>query len=536
MQNYWKLEVPNGFYNVTLYGGQYNYRNLYGYMCAVGNVQMIPGTVNYGSWAHRYWDYWQLVEVHDGVLTVQGGSDDTNMASQEVCDSIAALKIEPVEDLTMVERSWLPPQNDPWLQIELDDVLEVGLVSIFNQDLTHCSSYWLYIGNKCRPADTGKPMHKFHGLHDYSGFTVRVSLDPCTSKSCSGYICGGNGTAASEHHVSCNGYKGKYVSVTFPGADRVLSLDYFTVHTTQPKLLVEEGTPNICYGLQPMAPTSTRNEYEISYDTEDPIFYSTCFVREKDITWLNLGEKVVGTPWRFNANCVECEAYHNNQNLPEFYTPKWPMSFNDCYDCDSNVPPVVDSDMRTYEDRYCHPDTEACTLLGYEADYCQKRLYMPFRETDRYTNFVNLDECHSLARADDECGNVYYHDDLNNYCYCVRKDECCVGGNGAGCYLTDTVEDLRDVYEIDMGEPNPACEGGILSGNGILCCHPDCVDHQGNSVCGVEGTDGDYSPCLMPHVPAMCCETGLLKYCDQAGFPCLVPTAPTNRNKQNYLH
>ena len=512
--------MPNGVYEVNQTGGVKacggsRCYDLYGYMCAIGNVRM---THERETWSDddlvvpRVFSHVQLVEVVDGKLTLQGASDDTNVNDNKGCSSISSLTITPVPIPHEMPESWLPAQTSPWMQIELEEPKEVGLVTIYNQDIQHCSAYWLYIGNKCRPMNPdNRPLHVFHGLQDYAGFTVRVSDEPCSeAEGCSGAVCGSNSTAGSEHSVFCNGVVGKYVSVTLPGKNRVLSLYSMEAYTTNPTLLDADNN-HICYGLVHMSADTINNEYTISYDPEHPVFHSTCYQRAEGVEWIPLGPTPPIATWRYNGKCVDCEAYHKNLDLVDFGVPSWPMSSEYCFDCDAHVPPDS-SVLPTYAGSQCRSSPQqACLDLGYETGFCERRLYMPWRE-NAPADIVTLEECHLLARNDMNCSNVYYHDGYLQRCFCVLEHECC--GEEAGC--TVETNSNRDIYEIDMGAPNSNCTGlnGLLSPDQTMCCHPDCVNDVGDNVCGTES-------CQDSNTPAMCCKTGLLKECYEHTFPWL---------------
>ena len=74
-----------------------------------------------------------------------------------------------------------------------------------------------------------------------------------------------------------------------------------------------------------------------------------------------------------------------------------------------------------------------------------------------------------LGKTDPECGNSYFMGS-DRYCYCWRKDACC------GSCLVGAINQVFDLYEVDLGEPNPTCQDGLLSKDGTLCCSIVCQD------------------------------------------------------------
>ena len=72
-----------------------------------------------------------------------------------------------------------------------------------------------------------------------------------------------------------------------------------------------------CYGVEARESSSTAPEYVVSHDPEDPAFYSTCYVRERNVTWLprvaGKEEPLREARWRFQNHCLDCGNYHENR-------------------------------------------------------------------------------------------------------------------------------------------------------------------------------------------------------------------------------
>ena len=72
----------------------------------------------------------------------------------------------------------------------------------------------------------------------------------------------------------------------------------------------------ICYGVEARPQTETEPEYIVSEDPMDPVFYSTCYVRDKDIKWLPPPGGAPSPPkarWRFNGQCIDCKTYNQSK-------------------------------------------------------------------------------------------------------------------------------------------------------------------------------------------------------------------------------
>jgi len=141
-----------------------------------------------------------------------------------------------------------------------------------------------------------------------------------------------------------------------------------------------------------------------------------------------------------------------------------------------------------------------------------------------------LSECEPLVAADASCSGLWAYDPSYGHCWCWRNDECCGGESAFGtfnasqsfdysesrCTMSSSQEG-RNLYELDLGEANPTCEGGLLSPDGTVCCRSSCVDEDGVNKCGSD-IDGDSNPSC--NIYGLCCAEGLQKSCSEYGFPC----------------
>ena len=245
---------------------------------------------------------------------------------------------------------------------------------------------------------------------------------------CPGTICAINGTSHLVNPdllVDCRGEVGKYLSLQLPGTNRVLGLVSLEPHTTKPDLLSgEEGF--VCYGVRSIVPTPLEPEYHVTSDPEDPTFYSTCYVRKENITWLPPIIQSVYTQWSYNHFCVDCEDYHRNSDLNNDIFPvvPWHVSEDNCYDCEQSVPtltqPEVLSNHTGTESRCRNSDTCDSSIT------CSKQLYMKGRTSSRFdVDEVIFEECELIVLNDPECSELFLYAETNGKCYCYRNDDCC---------------------------------------------------------------------------------------------------------------
>jgi hypothetical protein len=125
--------------------------------------------------------------------------------------------------------------------------------------------------------------------------------------------------------VNCHGRQGKYIRVQLPGQKRILSLGKVDVHRAAPDPKTYPSNAVACYGVEARRGQSLPvpiDEYSTTDDPEDPLFYSTCYVRTELIEWLPTGNKLAAPDdeFQFHGKCVDCEAFEQNQDLTEFYS------------------------------------------------------------------------------------------------------------------------------------------------------------------------------------------------------------------------
>lgn len=106
----------------------------------------------------------------------------------------------------------------------------------------------------------------------------------------------------------------------------------------QPPAVVDDQL--VCYAVEAREQTETSPEFVVTDDPRDPVFYSTCFVREMDVRWLPPpgGRPPPVTPsYAFGDLCVDCTSYSMNQaptNASMLIPPVWRTTAN-CVDCNA---------------------------------------------------------------------------------------------------------------------------------------------------------------------------------------------------------
>ena len=129
--NYWKMELPNGAYDVTLHGMVAACDGCTEVVesCIVGNTQLQADDITWddGQEIVREFSLTRQVEVYDGILSFIGNPETDRLRAWVYCPA-STLDITRVGP-ELAPKSWLPAQTDPWIQYEFDESRHVGLVS-----------------------------------------------------------------------------------------------------------------------------------------------------------------------------------------------------------------------------------------------------------------------------------------------------------------------------------------------------------------------------------------------------------------------
>jgi len=358
----WEIALPNGIYKVTT---RHHWK-------ASGSSQMMLSgcmvehtvLVRKGGIPNKPTPvFTRRVEVTDGRLTLEGGPMEQGANGGKYrCQAVNWLKIEKIG--ASLPPVWFPAQNNPYFQKALDARTKVGIVRIRvpyeSAKMWSCRGSFLWRGKTCinnldSPQDDGTwkrqtSIEQYGGYYDgtNSGVIVAVSDSPCDSKTCPNtHVCEHKRQAPTgareaqdimgspttyETVIDCKGAEGKYVSVMLPGK-RILDAT-IEVNAFRPEL-PEDSL--VCYTVEARVQTQTTPEFVIAEDPEDPIFYSTCLVREPSVTFLPTGNAMQAKAprWKFNGHCLDCDSFIASKapyNADAVNVNHWKVSAA-CEDC-----------------------------------------------------------------------------------------------------------------------------------------------------------------------------------------------------------
>lgn len=166
---------------------------------------------------------------------------------------------------------------------------------------------------------------------DASGVQLDMQYNPTTGSGVESASKSGR-AAATPPVVDCGGATGRYLQIWLPGQDRLFPAEEVKVHrarlpgSSEIPSRTEPAKQMACYGLQArqvpsaddpdvLANTKLHPYLVEPNNPEDPIFYSTCYVRAIVRDWLPLQNEVVSAPsmppWSFNnmTHCLDCVCY-----------------------------------------------------------------------------------------------------------------------------------------------------------------------------------------------------------------------------------
>ena len=260
----------------------------------------------------------------------------------------------------------------------------------------------------------------------------------------------------------------------------------------------------ICYSVQAASATDTTDEFTLSEDPDDPIFYSTCYYKYNGNTFDDYVNSTVqanySIPWNFNTKCLDC----NNQatNSLGFVTPKWNIT-DSCTNCDLQPgspeqvsPTIYTVDPTARCDGFGNTWTYASHNSCNDSSICYKQLSVVGRAADWD---LTPEECHELTRQDPDCSSTFMlHTIVPMKCYCYTKNSCC-----NNCSRSST--NFYATFELDT-VPDPTCALGVKSNDGTACCSGTC------SKCGSSQGSPDIG---------FCCSTCIKnRPCSLYGPPC----------------
>ena len=143
------------------------------------------------------------------------------------------------------------------------------------------------------------------------------------------------GTTTWQVVVDCKGVRGKYVQVTLPGSNRVFDVTDVQVNAHKPAIPAGKG---VRYAILARSQTETQPEFVIAEDPEDPIFYSSCIIREPKVKFLETGNipEPAAPRWKFNGRCLTCDSFEAAKapfDQAKLSINKFAINKN-CDDCD----------------------------------------------------------------------------------------------------------------------------------------------------------------------------------------------------------
>lgn len=288
----------------------------------------------------------------------------------------------------------------------------------------------------------------------------------------------------------------------YPDFQKHVALPWASRNCDENKFANADENTLVCYGVRPKVPAgNTFSPYTVSLDPEDPIFYSTCYVKTAD--WLfdrildvdaldpsstpivDANGTVIGTtggghkkvkvsPWAYGGKCVSCEDRDHHMNSLD--VPFWKLS-DTCELCDDEAAPYVPESREMSllaEGRMCDGQVDSNGIpqwnyrdvkKGCERERCWKGLYL------LGASEMTHEECKILADRDWECTNVVQYERDGKSCGCWRKSQCC-----GECTPSDKNLDWhdKDLYTIAKNNPDPTCAAGTKSEDGKYCCPAGC--------------------------------------------------------------
>lgn len=503
----WEIEVSNGVYKVITTHAYYRTptREVRVGGCMIENIRPSESKNEYSTAeVEALGGYVTLeteVEVLDGRLTFEGTSASTSR--QFDCYGINTMELEMV--YTKWEPSFLQGSKNAWWQMELTKKEAIGLIKIKLPDWGGCNSWWAFRGTKCLE-------ERARGWFDTDKANTGMIIGVSNSSDRKGHECGRIDLADDDDvRMDCKGVIGQYVYIKYPGNDRSISLRSVEVHKAMPDSDPADDE-YVCYGVRPkLELPPTKPEYIVVQDPEDPKFYSTCYVREKNITWIALDKPSEIKPWSFNGQCIDCKNYQKNSKLSSdrLHTIRWKMS-EECVDCWAETVPTEEVNpqewVHAYSSKYCESSKNDCPT-----DTCVKRLYIEGRTEDNIV--MDGEECNLIASQDGECSNTVIWRPSSRICECYKKKSCC-----RDCTPIISSRGGYDIFELQGSPPNSACTGGntTLSEDKTMCCSASCIV-DGTNYCGTANSD-----CNRKVKSGMCCKGGLQKSCLDHGAPCMV--------------
>jgi len=176
---------------------------------------------------------------------------------------------------------------------------------------------------------------------------------------------------------------------------------------------VNSLTGPIAYAVEARDTDELTPEYITSNDPEDPVFYSTCYVRQKSNPFGSVVKEIGPLEWRFSGQCLACDSVEENQPFRDhMVSPVWEVAKNTCIDCIKEPPSFMVPKWQAKEKTKCASKT--C-----DGTNCIKNLRVQGRTP------TTPHECKFLVDADSGCQGAAIHDTNTGECQCYRTKDCC---------------------------------------------------------------------------------------------------------------
>ena len=208
-----------------------------------------------------------------------------------------------------------------------------------------CRSHWLFAGDDC--TERGFEMSQFDPDApggDNVGYTVTVSDQPCSGtggcpSTAKTTVCelimsqpfepaycisGTDKDNLCPVHHDCKGAKGDYVRIELRGERRIVDVDVDVNRASVEASTTAYGDNTmVCWAVVPRPEASLPvplAEFYTTMDPEDPIFYSTCYVKEIEWLWESTGEaqKATPRPWKINGECINCDDWRQKTSTSKY--------------------------------------------------------------------------------------------------------------------------------------------------------------------------------------------------------------------------
>mmetsp|Transcript_7216 Transcript_7216/g.8152 ORF Transcript_7216/g.8152 Transcript_7216/m.8152 type:complete len:1138 (-) Transcript_7216:198-3611(-) len=253
----------------------------------------------------------------------------------------------------------------------------------------------------------------------------------------------------------------------------------------------------VCFGVTPRQPNNTFSEWTVSMDPQDPVFYSTCYLKQASYLFEQAFEEVDTDstkqnpiPWHYGGKCISCEDRAKAAFSSD--VPRWKIQ-DHCEPCteESLVPPETVPVLAhlVAKDRMCdgatgrdgranfvHRSSSPCSTSR-----CTKELELINWE------HVTMEECVHMVKHDEDCSDTFMFDVVNEEgCICYRNNDCCGECTPSDYKSRAWGMNIFSVGKMEGEVADPTCANGVRSSDNSLCCSASCVNSLGNPQCNHE--------------------------------------------------